>query len=260
MTDGTRSPSHPRVALEIAVQDVAGVRAARGAGAQRVELCMALGATGGLTPSVGLVDVALAVAEDFTEHEPIEVHPLIRPRAGGFVYDRTELDVALADVRAVVDAGAHGVVVGALTADGRVDAEAVRALVAAAEGREVTFHRALDAVPDVLRALDTLAALGVARVLTSGGEGRSIDGLEQLRRCARHVHDESLPLQVQAGGGVRVADIAALVDAGVDAVHLSAKTLVHDAAGPGGAGEYEATDAGLVLAARDALDAALTTD
>jgi copper homeostasis protein len=59
---------------------------------------------------------------------------------------------------------------------------------------------------------------------------------------------------------VRVADIAALVDAGVDAVHLSAKTLVQDAAGPGGAGEYEVTDAGLVLAARDALDAALATD
>jgi copper homeostasis protein len=159
-----------------------------------------------------------------------------------------------------VDAGAHGVVVGALTSDGRVDVEAVRALVAAAEGREVTFHRALDAVPDVLRALDTLAALGVARVLTSGGEARSIDGLEQLRRCAQHVHDGSLPLQVQAGGGVRVADIAALVDAGVDAVHLSAKALVQDAAGPGGAGEYEVTDAGLVLAARDALDAALATD
>lgn len=260
MNDGTRSRPRPRAALEIAVQDVAGVRTARAAGAQRVELCVALGATGGLTPSVGLVDVALAVAEDFTDHEPIEVHPLIRPRAGGFVYDRTELDVMVADVRAVVDAGAHGVVVGALTSDGRVDVEAVRALVAAAEGREVTFHRALDAVPDVLRALDTLAALGVARVLTSGGEARSIDGLEQLRRCAQHVHDGSLPLQVQAGGGVRVADIAALVDAGVDAVHLSAKALVQDAAGPGGAGEYEVTDAGLVLAARDALDAALATD
>lgn len=250
----------PPVILEIAVQDVEGVRAARSAGAGRVELCMALGATGGLTPSIGLVDAALSVAEDFTDDEPIEVHPLIRPRPGGFVYSPAELDVMVADVRAVVDAGVHGVVVGALTPAGLVDTAAVRALVAAAEGREVTFHRALDQVADPVAALDTLAALGVARVLTSGGAARTIDGLEQLRGLAAHVRERGLPLQVQAGGGVRVADVAALVGAGVDAVHLSAKTFVPDAAGPGGGGEgsgYEATDVGLVRAARDALDAAL---
>ena len=41
--------------IEIAVQDAAGARIARQEGADRVELCVALGATGGLTPSVGLV-------------------------------------------------------------------------------------------------------------------------------------------------------------------------------------------------------------
>ena len=40
--------------IEIAVQDAAGARIARQEGADRVELCVALGATGGLTPSVGL--------------------------------------------------------------------------------------------------------------------------------------------------------------------------------------------------------------
>ncbi|PJI93831.1 copper homeostasis protein CutC [Luteimicrobium subarcticum] len=251
-------PPHA-VALEIAVQDVAGVLAARAAGAQRVELCAALGATGGLTPSIGLLDLALTAAEDFTDHDPIEVHPLIRPRAGGFVHDASELAVMVADVRAAVDAGAHGVVVGVLTADGEVDAGALRQLVAAAEGREVTFHRALDMVPDPLHALDVLAALGVARVLTSGGAQRTVDGLERLAHCVRYVHDEHLPLQVQAGGGVRVADIAAIVGAGVDAVHLSAKTVRVDAGGPGGgSGDgYEVTDEILVAAARDALDAAL---
>lgn len=250
------------VSLEVAVQDVAGVRVARTAGADRVEVCAALGATGGLTPSLGLVDAALAAAEDFTEHDPIEVHPLVRPRAGGFVLAADELAVAVADVRAFVDAGAHGVVVGALTAAGAVDVSALRELVAAAEGREVTFHRAFDLVPDPRRSLDTLAALGVARVLTSGGAARAVDGLDRLAACVGHVHDEGLTVQVQAGGGVRVADIAALVRAGVDAVHLSAKTVVEDEAGPAGgvAGGYETTDPVLVAAARDALGAARLQD
>lgn len=41
--------------IEIAVQDVRGARIALEEGADRVELCMALGATGGVTPSFGLI-------------------------------------------------------------------------------------------------------------------------------------------------------------------------------------------------------------
>ena len=47
------------VALEIAVQDVAGARATIAAGADRLELCQAL-AVGGLTPSIALVETVVA--------------------------------------------------------------------------------------------------------------------------------------------------------------------------------------------------------
>ena len=126
------------VALEIAVQDTDGVRIATEVGASRVELCSALGATGGLTPSVGLLEAAVAVAAEAAGGGvPVEVHPLVRPRPGGFVFSAAELDVQVRDVRAAVAAGAAGVVIGALTSDGLVDEAAVRALVAAAGGREV---------------------------------------------------------------------------------------------------------------------------
>ena len=45
------------IAVEIAVQDLAGVRVALAEGADRVELCSALG-MGGLTPSAALVSSA----------------------------------------------------------------------------------------------------------------------------------------------------------------------------------------------------------
>ncbi|MCB7135175.1 copper homeostasis protein CutC [Cellulosimicrobium marinum] len=264
MSAGSSTGSGPQgrdVALEIAVQDPAGVGVAATVGARRVELCTGLGATGGLTPGAGLVEAALHASAEAARAAGAgpEVHVLVRPRPGGFVYAADELDVQVREVRAAVAAGAHGVVVGALTPQGRVDEDAVAALVAAAGDAEVTFHRALDVVPDALAALDRLAALGVRRVLTSGGAPRSIDGVDRLAHLARHAHDVlDGSLQVMAGGGVRVEDVPALVAAGVDAVHLSAKRVVTDDAGPGGGGDagYEVTDPGVAAAARAALDAA----
>ena len=128
--------------LEIAVQDVAGAVVSADLGADRLELCAALAATGGLTPSIGLLDAVVAALPS-----RVGVHVLVRPRAGSFVYTADELDVQVRDVRAAVRSGAAGVVVGALTATGTVDRGAVVRLVEAADGREVTFHRALDTVP-----------------------------------------------------------------------------------------------------------------
>lgn len=247
------------VVLELAVQDPDGVRVAASVGARRVELCVGLGATGGLTPSAGLVEAAVVAAADAAGRAPVEVHVLVRPRPGGFVLSAADLDVQVRDVRAAVAAGAAGVVVGALTPDGVVDVAAVRALVAAADGREVTFHRAVDVVADPLAALDVLAGAGVVRVLTSGGAARSIDGVERLRAMSGHARG---PLggrvQVMAGGGVQPRDVGALVAAGVDAVHLSAKRTIADDAGPGGGGDagYEVTDPEVAAAASAALRAA----
>jgi copper homeostasis protein len=231
-------PEPRRTAVEIAVQDVAGVRVALAGGADRVELCVALG-LGGLTPSAGLVRGAVEEAAE--ESRAGFVHVLVRPRGGGFVYDSDELDTIAADIRFARETGAAGVVIGALDEVGRVDREAVARFVAEAGGLDVTFHRAFDTLPDPLGAADALAELGVARILTSGGAGRSVDGIDGLRALAQRVGGR---MQVMAGGGVRVRDVHELIAAGVDAVHLSARTSVSGApSGPGGGdAAYDITD------------------
>jgi copper homeostasis protein len=244
-----------RPVLEIAVQDLAGYRVAADAGAARVEVCAALAATGGLTPGAGLLAALVAEREARAAGgaAPTGVHVLVRPRPGSFVYDADELDVQVREVRAAVDLGVDGVVVGTLTADGRVDEPALAALVAAADGRQVTFHRAVDSVADPLAVLDALAAAGVTRVLSSGGEARSIDG---VRRLAAMVEHTAGAVQVMAGGGVRPVDVGVLVAAGVDAVHLSASRAVAGDGGPGGggsAGGWTVTDPDLVAQAAAAL-------
>ncbi len=248
MSDMTRP-----LALELAVQDLAGVHTALAVSATRIELCGALG-VGGLTPSIGTTELAVEAARDAAV--PAFVHVLVRPRPGGFVYSAAEIETTVRDIRAARAAGVAGVVIGALTADGQVDCAATRELIAAAEGIQVTFHRAIDAVANPLATADILLELGLSRVLTSGGAARSVDGIPTLRALVQHVSGR---LQIMAGGGVGIADIAALAATGIDAVHLSAKVTIDDPSptGPGGgARNYEQTDATIARAAADAVFAA----
>jgi copper homeostasis protein len=239
--------------LEIAVQDVAGALVAVDGGADRLELCVALAETGGLSPSIGLLDAVIA-----TVPAHVGVHVLVRPRPGGFTFSADELDVQVRDVRAAVSAGAAGVVVGATTRAGGIDHAAVDALTVAADGREVTFHRALDTIADLEPAIDALVELGVVRVLTSGGAARSIDGVDRLRNTVRHSAGR---LQVMAGGGVRPQDIPALLAEGVSAVHLSASRQVTGPDVPGGQpGVHTVTDPVLVAAAAAALGRTTPSD
>ena len=227
--------------VEIAVQDPAGARAAIGAGAARLELCQALD-VGGLTPSLAILEGVLAAVD------PSTVNVLVRPRGGGFVYSPEEVALVAADIRACVDRGAGGVVVGALTSAGGLDVDALRRWRDAAGPATLVFHRAVDAAADPAAVFDALVAEGVDRVLTSGGAPRSIDGLATLAAFSAR----SGAVEVMAGGGVQPADIPALFAAGVDAVHLSARSRAgRDApSGPGGGSAgHDVTDPGIVAEA-----------
>ncbi|WP_399896697.1 copper homeostasis protein CutC [Streptomyces sp. BBFR51] len=256
------SAGTPGATLEIAVTSPAGARAARDHGADRVELCTAL-ELGGLTPSAASVEAVAAVG--------LPVQALVRCRPGDFVHDAEEVALMVAEVRSVVASGASGVVVGALTAEGALDTDAVTRLADAAhdlareQGRsvDVTLHRAVDQSADPVATAAVLASLGVTRVLSSGGAAGAAGGLATLAAMVAAAPD----VQVMAGGGVRVDDIPALVAAGVAAVHLSAKTRAEPRRGgtwvPLGASGASAhqdthfvTDPEVVAAARRALDEA----
>jgi copper homeostasis protein len=201
------------VLTEVCVDSAVGARAAWTGGADRIELCTAL-ETGGLTPSRGLQEVVLGVAE-------LPVHVLIRPRQGDFCYDQGEIAAMVVDIGEALAAGAASVVVGALTADGRVDTEVVRRFIDAAGGAPVTFNRAFDLIEDQVEALDALLELGVSRVLTSGGRRTAAEGAGRLAELVQRGGDA---ITVLAGAGINPVNAAAVVrTSGVHEIHFSAR-------------------------------------
>jgi copper homeostasis protein CutC len=234
--------------VEICVDDLDGLLTAQAAGADRVELCAGL-RDGGTTPSLGLVERVLDQATS------IGAQIMIRPRGGDFVYSASELSVMAADLRAIgaLAAGASvpvGFVLGALTPDRRVDVLAMSSLLDAAGDVPVTMHKAFDDTVDLLDAFDTLTALGVERILTSGRENTAAAGAAVLRELVARSSSGGGP-RILAGGSVRPDNVAALVEAtGVSEVHLRAQL-------PSGRGDGTlSTDAGIVRAMIDALASA----
>lgn len=244
--------------LEIAVQDVAGARLARQAGADRIELCCAL-EVGGLTPSSAMVEACVV--------EGIPVCVLIRPRAGDFVYTADEAAVAANDIRWAVGRGADAVVIGALRhgTDGlELDIPMLRGWAEVARERnpevDVVIHRCVDVllgagvpVREVARQLADVG--GVARVLTSGGAARAGDGAKVLGELAGELERLGVGVTVMAGGGVALEAIPSLRKAGIEEFHMSARREIPTGpTGPGGGQSVRSvTDGELVRAARAAV-------
>ena len=187
-----------KIIFELCAETLEACQAAKAGGADRIELCSAL-SEGGLTPSHGLIRAAVA--------QGLPVHVLVRPRAGGYCYSEAEQAVMAEDIGHARQLGAAGVVLGLLRPDHRVDIERTRALVELARPMAVTFHRAFDATPSLLIALEAVIAAGCNRVLTSGGERSVLAGAAQLMEL---VIEAGRRIEVAAGGGLRLENAASL--------------------------------------------------
>ena len=148
-------------------------------------------------------------------------------------------------------------VIGASLPDGRLDGETLEELVKAAEGLEITLHRAIDLTPDVTEAMAICASLGIPRVLSSGGAQSALEGVARLTGMARAAPG----IVVMPGGGVNAENVSVLAESlPLSEVHASCsaplpapllpQVTAFGFQPPGARG----TDAGRVRALRDVLD------
>ena len=190
------------------------VEAQRG-GADRVELCAGI-PEGGTTPSYGDVVVARRLLTT------TKLHVIIRPRGGDFLYSDLEKEIMLEDVRMARRLGVDGVVFGVLTAEGDVDMDFMRQLMAESEGMSVTFHRAFDVCRDPFLALEQIIELGCNRILTSGQMPKAEEGVELLKQLVEKAGDRII---IMPGCGVNASNIAHIAEAtGAREFHFSARS------------------------------------
>jgi copper homeostasis protein len=194
---------HSPLLLEVCVASVDDAIVAAEAGADRLELNLAL-ELGGLTPSLALLtETKQAVA--------IPLIAMVRPRSGDFHYSEREKIVMLRDAELLLAHGADGIACGALDAQHAIDEPFWRRLVRLAENRETVFHRAFDVMSGPRAGLEMLIDSGTTRVLTSGQAETALAGARQLAQFV-----------AQSQGRIEILPAAGIASEHVD--ELLAKT------------------------------------
>lgn len=198
-----------RILMEVCVDTIEGAEKAVQNGADRLELCSAL-SDGGLTPSAGFMRAASFL--------PVPVYAMIRPRAGSFRYSDAEKAIMLDDARSAYEAGLSGIVVGATTAENRLDTLFLDQIVKATP-LGATLHRAFDTLANPLEEIETALALGFERILTSGQARTAEAGTamiaEAVRRAGRRI-------SIMPGAGVSAANAARIIErTGAREIHAS---------------------------------------
>ena len=205
--------------LEVCVDSYASAMAAIAGGADRLELCSAL-AVGGLTPSPALLQQIRNVSS-------IPVRCLMRTRGGDFLYTPEEILQMAEEIHLLRAAGADGFVIGCLTADGKLDEEAMKPLLEASAGVGLTLHRCMDVSRDLCQTYRAAAMLGIDTVLTSGGAGNCLAGMENIRQLI-HLREEIRGPEILIGSGVKASVIEVFLKEvpGARAFHMSGKTEI----------------------------------
>lgn len=186
--------------FEMCTENLEAAEVAEAAGAGRIELCIDL-AVGGITPGADLIETTVRALQ-------IPVHVLIRPRGGDFCYSSEDFARMRSEVETAKAAGAHGLALGILREDGRIDTMRTRELVELASPMKVTFHRAFDDTPNLAQALEDVIGCGADCLLTSGGAPNVLAGAEAIARLREQAGSR---LEIMAGGGLRLETLVEVV-------------------------------------------------
>lgn len=204
------------IEMEVCANSVTSALAAEQGGAKRVEFCASL-TEGGTTPSYAQIALAKKMLS-------IAVYPIIRPRGGDFLYSALEFEVMKEDVLACKALHCEGIVIGILTAEGKVDKERCAELIELAKPMKVTFHRAFDMTHDMEEALEDIIALGAERILTSGGKATALEGASMLAKLIRQAGKR---ISIMPGAGVNTQNISAIIsETGAKEFHASARQTI----------------------------------
>lgn len=205
-----------KISLEVCAFNIQSCIIAEKVGAIRAELCDNP-VEGGTTPSYGAI-------RRTREKIAIQLYPIIRPRAGDYLYDDDEYAIMKRDIEICKQLGCDGISIGIQEKNGEIDTERMKRVAELAYPMGVTCNRVFDRTPDPFKALEDLINCGCERVLTSGQKSAAPDAIDVLRKLVQQSNGRII---IMPGAGVRASNIELLIrETGATEVHTSARKII----------------------------------
>lgn len=177
--------------LEACVDSLEGAILAANNGAHQIELCSRLDLDG-LTPDIKLVEAVIS-----SVNIPIKV--MLRNRGGDFCYDTAEIEAMKISLLRLLQLNVQGIVFGALNVDNTINVNITQEICALTNGIPVTFHKAIDSCPDIIKAVSQLKKTDVQFILSSGGKDTASYGAQMIKNM---ISTAGNSMTIIAAGGI----------------------------------------------------------
>ena len=176
----------------------------------RIELCINKN-YGGITPPYNHIIDAISLG--------VMIHPIIRPRAGNFIYTSKEINSIINDVRFCRENNCSGVVLGVLDSNNEVDISNCKKIIKESGDMSLTFHRAFDETIKPYESMEKIIDLGFDRILTSGQEEKATDGVSLINKLVKQSKGR---ISIMPGSGIRASNVDLFLENnGISEIHSS---------------------------------------
>lgn len=158
---------------------------------------------GGLTPPLNWVK---RIGES-VKKTPINV--MIRPHSLSFHYSEKDFSELIKYVKKIKQYNINGIVFGALKKDLTIDLKKVGTMIRAKGELDFTFHRAIDETKNPTKEIKKLTKYKINSILTSGGEQKAIDALEELKMMKKILGKK---ITLMPGSGIDHLNIKQIIE------------------------------------------------
>jgi len=183
--------------LEACVGNLQDAISAQKKGAHQIELCDRLDLDGS-TPPIELV-------RQVTKTLSISIKVIINPKPYDYHYSQIELDEIETYISAISKYNVAGIVFGPIDDTGMPDLDGIERI-SQYTHLPITYHKAIDAAPDIMRATNLLTSQNLVQyILTSGGAKTAEQGIENLSAMKDLISKCNSKIKLIAAG--RITDV-----------------------------------------------------
>jgi len=191
--------------LEACVGNLSDALSAQQKGAHQIELCDRLDLDGN-SPSLQMIEQVTSVLD-------IPTKVIVNPKPFDYTYSDFEIGAIKDYVQSIAQFNIAGIVFGPVDTGGMPDLTALMAI-AKCTDLPITFHKAIDASPDIIKAVQMLINQGVVTyILTSGGAKTAQLGVKTLNEIHGVIKLSNSPVQLIGAGRVTDKNLFSLNEA-----------------------------------------------